>query len=206
MVTDGLYQAMFLVACESVVVVDAPPSIGENMVRAIRSVTEKPISHVVYSHSHADHIGGVFTYGSPSDREYIAHRLTAELLSYAPDYDHRPAPTITFDDSYTLNVCNQTLQLDYRGPAHEPGNIFIYAPKQKVIMLVDIVYPGWTPFFSLGEVQNIPSYIRAHDQLLTYGFEHYIGGHLNRQVPGRMSSSRGTSYAICSIPRRWPSR
>jgi hypothetical protein len=32
MVTDGVYQALFFVTTESVVVVDAPPTIGENMV------------------------------------------------------------------------------------------------------------------------------------------------------------------------------
>jgi glyoxylase-like metal-dependent hydrolase (beta-lactamase superfamily II) len=134
MVTDGLYQNLFFVASESVVVVDAPPSIGENVLRAIRNVTMKPISHVVYSHHHADHISGAYLYGPPSDVDFIAHRLTAEELAQSPD-NHRPAPTITFDSSYTLNVGNQTLQLDYRGPNHDPGNIFIYAPTQKILML-----------------------------------------------------------------------
>ena len=133
MVTDGGYQNLFLVASESVVVVDAPPTIGENVLHAIRNVTTKPISHVVYSHHHADHIGGAYLYGPPSDITIIAHRLTAEELALSPD-SHRPAPSITFDSSYTLDVGNQTLQLDYRGPNHDPGNIFIYATKQKIIM------------------------------------------------------------------------
>ena len=47
-------------------------------------------------------------------------------------------------------------------------------------MLVDIVYPGWSPFNELGEVQSIPGYIKAHDDILTYDFDHYIGGHLDR--------------------------
>jgi hypothetical protein len=106
--------------------------------------------------------------------------LTAEELALAPDYEHRPAPTITFDTSYVLQVCNQTLELSYPGPNHEPGNIFIYAPVQKVLMLVDIVFPGWIPFDGLGEVQNVPGFIMAHDQILEYDFDFYIGGHLNR--------------------------
>lgn len=134
MVTDGLYQAMFFVASESVVAIDAPPTIGENIVRAIRSVTSKPISHVVYSHHHADHIGGAYLLGSPSNTTFIAHELTAQELAATPDR-HRPAPTITFEDSYTFDIGNQKLQLDYRGPNHDPGNIFIYAPLQKILML-----------------------------------------------------------------------
>jgi glyoxylase-like metal-dependent hydrolase (beta-lactamase superfamily II) len=180
MVTDGTYQGLFFIACESVIIVDAPPTIGNNIMQAIRSVTALPVSHVVYSHSHADHIGAAYLLGSPSNISFIAHQETADKLALSPDYEHRPYPTITFESSYTLQVCNQTLQLDYNGPNHEPGNIFIYAPLQKILMLVDIVYPGWIPFSNLGEVQNVPGYVKAHAQILTYDFQHYVGGHLDR--------------------------
>ena len=38
-VTDSVYQAMFLTTREGVVLVDAPPTIGHNLLRAIASVT-----------------------------------------------------------------------------------------------------------------------------------------------------------------------
>ncbi|KAH7304568.1 beta-lactamase-like protein [Stachybotrys elegans] len=179
MVTNGVYQAMFLVGCESVVVVDSPPSIGYNMLRAIRDVTLLPISHVVYSHSHADHIGAAYVLGSPENITFIAHRQTADTLAMTPD-KHRPAPSITFQDTYNLRVCNQTLELNYMGSNHEPGNIFIWAPLQKVLMLVDIVYPGWVPYYELGVAQNVPGYVKAHTQVLMYDFEYFVGGHLDR--------------------------
>lgn len=47
---------MFLTACEGVIPVDAPPSFGENLMAAISSVTEEPLTYLVYSH--ADQIGG----------------------------------------------------------------------------------------------------------------------------------------------------
>ncbi|KAH7231715.1 beta-lactamase-like protein [Fusarium redolens] len=179
MVTDGIYQAMFLVSCESVIVVYNPPSIGYNMLNAIRNVTSLPISHVVYSHSHADHIGAAYVLGTPENVTFVAHRQTADQLAMTPD-KHRPPPSITFQDSYKLQVCNQTLELNYMGSNHEPGNIFIWAPLQKIIMLVDIVYPGWVPYYELGVAQNVPGYVMAHKQILTYDFKHYIGGHLDR--------------------------
>ena len=57
-----------------------------------------------------------------------------------------PIPNVTFTKNYTLQIGNQTLKLDYYGVNHLPGNIFIYAPKQKVLMLVDVLLPGWVPF------------------------------------------------------------
>lgn len=46
----------------------------------------------------------------------------------------------------TVGVGAQRLQLDYMGTNHTEGNIFIYAPGQRVLMLVDVIFPGWVPF------------------------------------------------------------
>ncbi|KAF2235547.1 Metallo-hydrolase/oxidoreductase [Viridothelium virens] len=179
MVTDGSYQAAFFVTTTSVVVVDAPPTIGNKLLPAIRTITQLPVSHVVYSHAHADHIGAAYLYGSNKTLEIIAHRLTAEELAETSD-PNRPAPTTTFEHSYKLQVDNQTLDLSYKGPNHEPGNIFIYSKSSKVLMVVDIAVPGWGPFASLMEAQNVPGFLKAFDQILAYDFDHYIGGHLDR--------------------------
>jgi hypothetical protein len=40
-VTDGAYNTMFLVADNSVIAVDAPPTLGENYFKAIAEVTNK---------------------------------------------------------------------------------------------------------------------------------------------------------------------
>ena len=58
--TDGVYQMMFLTTGHGVIAVDAPPTIGHNILRAIAEVTSEPVTHVVYSHVHADHIGAVW--------------------------------------------------------------------------------------------------------------------------------------------------
>src|SRR5882762_4207444 len=62
LVTDGFYTTMFMTTGVGTIVVDAPPSLGEKMLRAIRDVTNEPIRWVVYSHSHADHIGAAGMY------------------------------------------------------------------------------------------------------------------------------------------------
>ena len=179
MVTDGTYQAAFFVAINSVIVVDAPPTIGKRLLPAIRTITQLPISHLVYSHAHADHIGAAFLLGSNETINIIAHRLTEEELAETPD-PQRPAPTTTFERSYKLQVDNQTLELTYKGPNHEPGNIFIYSPSSKVLMVVDIAVPGWGPFANLMEAQNPPGFLKAFNQILDYDFDHYLGGHLDR--------------------------
>jgi len=181
MVTDGRYQALFSVTdCSSVIVVDAPPTIGANLLHDIGTITSFPVTHMTYSHSHADHIlaAGLIAASNPNI-SIIAHALTAEQLALAPD-PHRPAPTTTFETSYTLTISNQTLELAYHGPNHEPGYIFIHSPHHRILMLVDVVFPGWLPFARLAEDQSVPGYILAHEQILEYDFTTFVGGHLNR--------------------------
>ncbi len=176
-VTDGAYNTIFLTTGEGVIVVDAPPSIGENYLNAIAEVTEEPITHVIYSHTHRDHIGAANIF--PDDAVIISHKDVASELEQRND-PNRPIPEVTFDDEYLLEVGNQSLELKYDGPMHVPGNIFIYAPQQKVLMVVDVIFPGWTPFKDLAMAQDVPAFLAAHDKILEYDFDTYVGGHLTR--------------------------
>jgi len=176
-VTDGAYNTIFLTTGEGVIVVDAPPSIGENYLNAIAEVTEEPITHVIYSHTHIDHIGAASIF--PDDAVIISHKDVASELEQRND-SNRPIPTETFDDEYLLEVGSQSLELKYDGPMHVPGNIFIYAPEQKVLMVVDVIFPGWTPFKDLAMAQDVPAFLAAHEKILEYDFETFVGGHLTR--------------------------
>ena len=176
-VTEGAYQAMFLTTGEGVIVVDAPPTLGKNLLNAIDETTDEPITHVIYSHAHNDHVGSMGMFSD--DVTYIAHQETADILSKRND-PGRPIPTVTFEDTYTLEVGTQKLELSYYGPMHQPGNIFIYAPNQKVLMLVDVIFPGWVPFKDLAMAQDVPEFLAAHDKVLEYDFDTFVGGHLTR--------------------------
>lgn len=176
MVTDNQYNCLFFVSTNGVILVDAPQSIGQNIAYAIGNTTDKQVTHVVYSHAHTDHIGSAYLFQNATR---IAHHITKGLLSATPG-PGAPLPGVTFEDEYSLSCGNQTLQLSYHGPNHQPGNIFVYAPEHKVLMLVDVIFPGWAPFAYLGEAEDVPGFVRAHDQVLGYDFDHFVGGHLAR--------------------------
>jgi glyoxylase-like metal-dependent hydrolase (beta-lactamase superfamily II) len=176
-VGDGSYNTMFLVYETGVIAVDAPVSIGKKYLAAIAEVTSKPVTYVIYSHAHTDHIGAADMF--PKGAIIIAQEETAKLLKRYQD-PRRPVPRVTFKDHYVLSVGGQVLRLDYHGPIHVAGNIFIYAPKQKVLMVVDVAFPGWIPYKDLAVSQDVPEYVRGYDVALGYDFEVYIGGHVNR--------------------------
>jgi glyoxylase-like metal-dependent hydrolase (beta-lactamase superfamily II) len=183
-VSDGSYNAMFMVTDQGVVAIDAPPTLGDKYLKAIAEITDKPVSHVIYSHAHLDHIGAAGMY--PQNATIIAQQETANELRRAMSIATNksavpPVPTLTFTKNMTLQVGNQTLQLDYRGNNHLPGNIFIYAPNQRVLMLVDIIFPGWVPFAYLAIAKDTAGFIEAHDLALNnYDFDTIVAGHLTR--------------------------
>jgi glyoxylase-like metal-dependent hydrolase (beta-lactamase superfamily II) len=177
MITDGAYQSMFMTYDEGVVVVDAPPSYALRIRDAIAEVTDKPVTHLIYSHAHADHIGGARTLaGTPI---VIAHTETNRWLAREHDRE-RPLATVTFDREYTLSVGDQTLQLSYHEGAHLPGNIFIHAPKQRVLMVVDVVFPGWMPWRRFAVAQDVPAYFAQVERIRAWDFDTLVGGHVAR--------------------------
>ncbi|MBD2841903.1 MBL fold metallo-hydrolase [Erythrobacter rubeus] len=186
---NGAYMVMAMVGPNGVALIDAPPSLHRQIMPALAEITDQPLTHLVYSHLHGDHIGGA---GYIAERNegltIIAHERTAELLARGlectdcvPGSNPRPAPTITFDDTYTLNLgAGQVLELRYRGPNHADGNIFIHAPRHRTLMLVDVAYPGWVPFDLLSVSTDIPGWITAYDRILEYDFDTFVGGHIAR--------------------------
>lgn len=177
MVTDNAYQSMFMIYDKGVVVIDAPPAFSSRLRAAIAEVTNRPVTHVVYSHSHVDHIGGVTDLGARP--VLIAHEDTRRLLLQAND-PKRPVPTVTFKDRYSLKLGDQQLELSYHGVGHEPGNIFVYAPEQKVLMVVDVVFPGWMPWRRFALAKDVAGYFRQVAEIDRMPFETFVGGHVSR--------------------------
>src|SRR6202171_3504901 len=180
MITDNAIQAMFLVYDRGVVVIDAPQNLAVYIPKAIAELTNNPITHLIYSHSHADHIGGAKDLGGHPI--ITAHEETLRLLERDAD-PNRPLPTVTFSNNYTLRVGKQELDLSYHGNAHEPGNIFIYAPAQRVLMVVDVVFPGWMPWRRFALAQDIPGFFAQVEEIRKMDWDTFVGGHVPGPAP-----------------------
>jgi glyoxylase-like metal-dependent hydrolase (beta-lactamase superfamily II) len=181
-VTDGTYQSAFLTTPDGVVLFDAPPTIGHNLRRAVDEIAEaegvsNTVTHLVYSHHHADHAGAANLFGDNVTR--IGHAETRRLLLRDND-PTRPAPDVTFEDDYTLQVGGERVELAWHGPNHSPDNIYIHFPDHDTLMLIDIVNIGWVPIYNLNLSEDVPGYIDAPDRALAYPWQHYIGGHLGK--------------------------
>jgi glyoxylase-like metal-dependent hydrolase (beta-lactamase superfamily II) len=191
--TDGVYQAAFLATGDGVVLFDAPPSIGGNLRQAVdeiaaaEGVTNK-VTHMVYSHHHDDHTAASSIFGSDVVR--IGHEETRRLLLRANN-PARPAPDVTFADSYTLQVGGERVELAWHGPNHSPDNIYIHFPDHDAVMFIDVVNGGWVPIYNLNLSADRAG--RA------------VRGGEDRPGPGQPDPGRaGAAERLCAVRARPP--
>jgi glyoxylase-like metal-dependent hydrolase (beta-lactamase superfamily II) len=181
-ITDGAYQAAFLATSDGVVLLDAPPTIGHNIQRAVDEIAaangvSNKVNYLIYSHHHADHAGASFLFDKNVTR--IGHEETRRLLLRDGD-PARPPNEETFQDRRTLEIGGERIDLAWHGPNHSPDNIIIHLPDHDTLMLIDIVNPGWAPIYLSNLTEDIPGYIQAPANALAYPWKHFIGGHNGR--------------------------
>src|SRR3954453_15142290 len=203
-VTDGTYQSAFLTTSDGVVLLDAPPTIGHNIQRAVDEIASangvsNKVTHLVYSHHHADHAGASSLFDGGVAR--IGHEETRNLL-VRDDDPARPAPEETFQDHRTLEIGGERIELAWHGTNHSPDNIFIHLPDHDALMLVDIVNPGLAPFYQSTLTEDVQGYIAAPATALTYRWKHFIGGHMGRL--GTRDANAAPQPEMAPIPRRPP--
>ena len=180
-VTDGVYQSAFLATRDGVVLFDAPPSIGGNIRRAVDEITAaegvtNTVTHLVYSHHHADHGGAAFLFHNVVR---IGHEETRRLL-IRDDDTARPVPEVTFAETYTLEVGGERVELAWHGSNHSPDNIYIHFPGHDTLMLIDVVNAGWVPIYNLNLSEDVQGYMASPAIALDYPWTHFISGHLGR--------------------------
>src|SRR6478672_7295213 len=118
-VTDGSYQCAFLTTSDGVVLLDAPPSIGHNIQRAVDEIASangvsNKVNYLIYSHHHADHVGASSLFDKNVTR--IGHEETRRLLLRDGD-SARPPNEETFQDRRTLD--DVTLHQQYMADISE---------------------------------------------------------------------------------------
>jgi glyoxylase-like metal-dependent hydrolase (beta-lactamase superfamily II) len=181
-VTDGVYQSAFLTSAEGVVLLDAPPALGHNIQRAVDEVAAangvgNTVTHLVYSHHHADHAAASALFGE--DVRRFGHEETRNLLLRHAN-PARPAPEETFAERRSLEIGGERIELAWHGSNHSPDNVFIYLPDHDALMLVDVVSPGWAPDYRGTLSADVQGCIAAAAIALEYSWSHFLGGRLGR--------------------------
>jgi glyoxylase-like metal-dependent hydrolase (beta-lactamase superfamily II) len=181
-----------VVTDDGVVVFDAlgTPPLGEALLRAIRSVSDRPIRRVIVSHYHADHYyglqafkaAGAEVWAHASAKPYLeseapALRLAERRTSLAPWVDESarvvwPDRWVQGDTSFELG--GLTFHVYHVGPAHTAEDLALVVAEEGVFYAGDLMFGGRVPF--VGEADS-KAWLRAIDKLQTYRPRVLVGGH-----------------------------
>lgn len=213
-VADGVYGAIgkpgilsnaaVILTERGVIVVDTHlrPSWANDLIHAIRQITDRPVRYVINTHWHGDHVQGNQAYQAafPLGTEFISHVNTREdilgkaIPSMKQNLDSLPVqigrlkmrlaggmnpdgsamtdsakqvlrrqianqesyleelktlqisiPNLTFEKSLVLWAGNREVRVLYFGEGHTRGDVFVYLPKEKILITGDMLTNG-VPF------------------------------------------------------------
>jgi glyoxylase-like metal-dependent hydrolase (beta-lactamase superfamily II) len=178
-VTDGIYQSAFVRTGQGVIVFDAPPSFAHKLPGVIsRHAGDETVKYLLYSHSHADHVGGSTAFEGIPGLRVVAPAPVADALEREGHPDIL-APNETFEDEYSFSLGREVVEIKTAHFHSENTDAIIYLPKQKFIVAVDTITPGEVPFMNFGATSRLGGYVDFFDELLRYDFDTILSGHVS---------------------------
>lgn len=154
-VKDNLYvmkggggnSAVFITA-DGVTVVDTKnPGWGQPLLDKIKSVTDKPVTRIINTHTHGDHVSGNVEF--PATVDIVTQEVTKanmERMGQVTGLGAPPAgpnifqrnngkglPKRTFKDRMTIGTGNDRVELFFFGRAHTGGDAFVVFPALRVM-------------------------------------------------------------------------
>jgi len=135
----GGNTAVFITST-GVIVADAKnPGWGNALLTKIRTFTDKPVTVVINTHSHADHVGG--NVDMPPSAEIVSHENAKQQIARMEAFkasNGRGIPTRTFSDRLTIGSGSDRVDLYYFGPGQTGGDAWIVFPAGGTVVTGDI--------------------------------------------------------------------
>ena len=207
-VTDGVFMlehsrgsgnSTVIFTDDGVVVFDFGIETADQTLEFVRKTTDKKVKYLITSHSAADHASGAwhFREDAPAwiatknqvhdlqmqERENFLERRKSNDPRLAAYQKGEPlTPTIGIDGPMTLYFGGLTFQITPEGRAHSTGDLTVYIPQKRVMLMGDLldteIHPGQGEsagvFFS-----NVPGWIKVLDNIMSRSLavETYVPGH-----------------------------
>lgn len=161
-IRDNLYvmkggggNSTVFITSTGVIVVDTKnPGWGQPLLDGIKTVTDKPVTTIINTHTHGDHVSGNVEF--PATVEVVTHENTKKNMeamrpaSFVAPPAGGPAPNIfvqnngrgmpkrTYKESLTIGRGAEQVELHYFGRAHTNGDTFVVFPSLRVMHAADV--------------------------------------------------------------------
>ena len=165
-----------LVGNDGIILVDdqfAP--LSEKIKKALATLSDKPIKFIINTHFHFDHTDGNKALGGEGAiivaHENTRKRLTTDQFIATFKVDQKAMtydglPKITFSESVSFNMNEETVQVFHVKNAHTDGDAIIYFRASNVVHTGDVFVRYGLPFIDQPNGGNVDGMITAVDQIL----------------------------------------
>ena len=175
---QGFYLSAFFVGNRGVTAIDPINDVAAEAYReAIASVTSLPVTRVVYSHDHRDHICGGRALLGGDDGEICAHEEAGRRIARRADAQVLE-PNRFIGDGEVITDGPVQLEVRFFGPNHSDSNLLFLAPtdRGRLLIWVDGIEPDTAPYRNLPDT-DFDGYLHTLDAALTLDFDLVAGGH-----------------------------
>jgi glyoxylase-like metal-dependent hydrolase (beta-lactamase superfamily II) len=191
-ITDSVYRFqnnfhfnVFVITGAGVVVTDPINVVAAAHLKAeIAKLTDQPITHLIYSHSHGDHASGGAAYGAVP---------TVSAHANAPADIDGVKPTLRFSDQLSFAAGSKTVELTYLGVGHGSDLIAMVVRPDNLGFVVDAVSAKRLPYrdFPGSNVDDWADQVRAVEAL---NFTIFAPGH--SAMGSKADVASGLAYMV----------
>lgn len=193
---DGIFMLegqggnMMLVATEShTVLVDAQfARMAEAIGAKVEALGSLPLSYLINTHFHGDHVGGNAYMSETLGATILAHANVLKRLADDTDFPREGLPTETLTDRHALDLGEYSLTLKHYPTAHTDGDIVIWVDGQNIVHVGDLYFVDRFPFVDLNSGGTVQGYIDAINSVLADADEH------TQIIPGHGPLATATDY------------
>jgi len=181
MIKGGGGNTAAFISAGGVVLVDTKlANWGQAIMDKVRTVTDKPITTIINTHTHGDHVGSNEFF--PASVDVVAHENTKTNMQKMKQFEGEKAqflPDRTYKDRLTLLSGQDRIDLYYFGPGHTNGDTIIVFPALRVAHTGDLFARPATPLIDMnngGSGVAYPETLKKAAAGIT-GVETVIPGH-----------------------------
>jgi glyoxylase-like metal-dependent hydrolase (beta-lactamase superfamily II) len=227
----GGNTAVFI-ATNGVVVVDTKnPGWGQPVLDKIKELTSKPVTVLINTHSHADHVSGNVEF--PATVDIVAHENTKPNMEQMRIYSGSPQPQVnvfkdsngrglpkqTFKDRMSLGNGSDRIDLYYFGRGHTNGDAWVVFPSLRTVHAGDVFSGKNIPFLDANTggsgvaiidalqkahdtIKNVDTIITGHSTQMTWAdLLEYVA--FNRDFLSDMRTAKQSGRTVDEVTASW---
>jgi len=177
---NNFHYSLVTVTETGVVVVDPINEGAASWLKAnLSQITDKPITHLIYSHSHGDHASGGKALGAQ----------TVVAQENFPVVVDGVAPNIRFSDEMSLRVGGKIFEMTYLGEGHGSDMLAVIVRPENVAFITDVAAPKRLPYQTIPS-SSVDGWIDQVRKIETLDFEIFAPAHGNVGVKADATDAR----------------